>query len=91
MIRVYDFLCENGHRVERFVTTEFHTAKCTLCDAFAARQFPAPRSELEGITGDFPTAADKWANDRDSKLRAERKTMENHGEYHSKKIRKVSE
>lgn len=33
---------------------------CPMCDLDAQYMVAAPRVKLEGVTGDFPTAADKW-------------------------------
>jgi hypothetical protein len=48
------------------------------------------RSVLEGFSGDFPTAADKWVRLRESRMKQERRDTERHGpnkdylRYHKK-------
>ena len=37
------------------------TRSCVECGATAFLQLSAPRSRLEGISGSFPTAYDRWA------------------------------
>lgn len=78
--RVFDFLCHNGHRVERFVESDIVEHECE-CGAMGHRQIATPRFSLEGVTGDFPTAADQWEKRRASHMRKEQKNVENHGSY----------
>ena len=80
-IRVYDFRCFEGHVSEHFVDADIYVVQCPRCHQFAARQPAAPRAKLEGITGAFPGAADKWVRDRESKLAQEKRNLENHGTY----------
>lgn len=79
-VRVYDFLCRNGHRVERFVNADIVENECE-CGAMGHRQIATPRVQLEGITGAFPGAADKWERTRASHMAKERKNQEKHGTY----------
>ncbi len=79
-VRVWDFLCKNGHRVERFVESGTEEVECE-CGAMGVRQMAAPRSALEPFTGAFPGAADAWERRRESHMRKERKSQENHGTY----------
>lgn len=79
-IKVFDFLCHNGHRSEHFVNDDIFEVECH-CGAMGHRQISAPRAKLEGITGAFPGAADKWVRNRESHMKKERKNKENHGTY----------
>lgn len=79
-IRVFDFVCRNGHRVEHFVDSVVEEVECE-CGAMGKRQIAAPRSQLDGCSGDFPTAADAWQKRRESHMRKERKNVENHDSY----------
>ena len=83
MIRVFDFRCPHGHTTERFVDDDCRVVTCMLygCTEYAHRLVAAPRAHLEGITGAFPSAADKWEKNRESHMRKERGVMERHGEY----------
>ena len=80
MIRVFDFLCPQGHKVERFVEADIVEHECE-CGAMGKRLMAAPRAQLDGCSGDFPTASDAWEKRRESHMRLEKKNMENHGTY----------
>lgn len=80
MIRVFDFRCADGHVHEHFVQGDTERLACTTCGGDAIRLMPATRSRLEGFSGAFPTAADKWVNDRASKQAADDRSVERHGE-----------
>ena len=56
-----DFECANGHVTERYTDHYVKEIQCLYCDLLAQRQLASPRSRLEGITGAFPTASDRWA------------------------------
>ena len=61
MFRVYDFKCGTcGHVYELFTDTDARTDTCPQCANVSERQVSAPRFKLEGISGHFPTAADKF-------------------------------
>lgn len=79
-LRVFDFRCRNGHVVEHFVEADIEEVECH-CGAMGLRQIAAPRCELDGCSGHFPGAADKWVARRESHMRRERKNQENHGSY----------
>jgi hypothetical protein len=80
VIRVFDFLCLNGHVVEHFVDVGTEEVVCH-CGGIGKRMIPAPRAQLEGITGAFPGAADSWVKRRESHIRKEKKNQEKHGTY----------
>lgn len=79
-LRVYDFRCPQGHVTEHFVDAVIEEVQCH-CECMATRCLSAPRSKLEGITGAFPGAADKWERNRASHMRKEQKNQEQHGSY----------
>lgn len=79
-VRVYDFECPLGHVEERFVDADVAEHQCA-CGRMAKRKLAAPRSKLEGFSGDFPGAADKWKRDRESHMARERKNKQEHGTY----------
>jgi len=79
MIRVFDFRCAGGHVSEHFVEAGTCAVQCPECNQLALRQVAAPRAKLEGITGAFPSAADKWQRNRESHMNKERRCLENHG------------
>lgn len=79
-VRVFDFLCHNDHRVERFVESDIEEVECE-CGAMGKRQLAAPRAKLEPFSGAFPTASDAWVNRRESHMRREKHNVENHDSY----------
>ena len=81
MILIFDFRCAGGHVSEHFVEAGTCAVQCPECDQLALRQVAAPRAKLEGITGAFPSAADKWVRDRQSHMAREQHNKETHGTY----------
>ena len=79
--RLFDFECVKGHRHELLVDKDVRIYECSTCGLPANRMVSAPRCKLEGFSGAFPTAADKWVNDRESHMKRERKNVERHGTY----------
>lgn len=73
MIRVFEFLCDDGHLSEIFVDSGTRTQLCKHCGKAAQRVVSAGHVRLDGISGDFPGAADKWVRLRAEKLKQERK------------------
>ena len=80
-IRVFDFECAAGHRNEMFVEADVVSMQCVTCGKIAQRMIAAPRAVLEGITGDFPSAAMQWEKRRESKMRQEQKHKDKHGTW----------
>lgn len=74
-----EFKCEDGHVTEQLVNSEATESKCRVCDKPAQRQISAPRVSLDPISGDFPGATMTWAKNREQRMAAERKAIENHG------------
>lgn len=72
MKRMYEFVCESGHRFERYVQYEHNDALCD-CGAAAFRVISAPAIKLEGWSGSFPTAHGKFDRIHREKLKAEQK------------------
>lgn len=68
-----DFQCAKGHKEEYFVDSTVSVVTCRHCGNDATKLLAAPRSKLEGFTGDFPDAADRWVKLRESKIAQERK------------------
>ena len=64
-----DFCCQECHTsVERFVDSSLSAVPCEY-GGTANRMIGMPRVSLEGITGDFPGAADRWARIREDNAR----------------------
>lgn len=85
-MRVYDYHCPVcGSIDERFVRDEGETQFCSRVHVgetnlvTMTRLIPAPRANLEGFTGAFPGAADKWVKTREKRMAEERKHKDRHG------------
>ena len=71
--RIFEFQCNNDHVFEQYIDDSFKTTTCPACDTEAKRIISKPRIDLEGCSGDFPTAADAWVRRRESHMKYERK------------------
>ena len=71
--RIFEFQCNNDHVFEQYVDDSLKTTTCPACDTEAKRIISKPRIDLEGCSGDFPTAADAWVRRRESHMKYERK------------------
>lgn len=76
----FDFQCEDGHLNEHFVDMNVRNINCKECGKDSVRIISSPQIKLEGITGSFPGAADKWVKKRAEKLQQERKQAESRGD-----------
>lgn len=73
MKRLFDFVCEDGHVTERLTEDSVRTVTCSSCDKDAVRVVSAPQVKLEGFSGAFPDAYDRWSKVRAEKLKQEQK------------------
>lgn len=73
MKRMFEFLCFEGHESERLIDDSIRTIECPACGKDAHRLVSSPQVKLEGFTGAFPDAYDRWAKVRAEKLKQERK------------------
>lgn len=80
-LRMFDFQCKAGHKHEALIPAETRAVSCPICGKTARRLLAAPRCQLEGITGAFPSASAAWEKRRESHMAKERKNMEKHGTY----------
>lgn len=67
MRRMFEFVCSNGHLTEKFIDDDARVISCPLCGEQSVRLISTPRINLEGFTGAFPGAADKWLRIRAEK------------------------
>jgi len=68
-----DFLCGHcGQLTERLTDTAYRAIECPECHGDAIEQLSMPTVKLEGITGAFPGAADRWARIREDNARIKR-------------------
>lgn len=73
MRRLFNFVCPDEHVSEHFIDDSLRTTSCKECGKEAVRMISAPRISLEGITGAFPGASDKWVKTRAERLKQEQK------------------
>jgi DNA-directed RNA polymerase subunit RPC12/RpoP len=65
-----DFVCSHcGTVTEALIDTEYRTIECPECQGNATIVQAMPTVRLEGITGAFPGAADRWARIREDNAR----------------------
>ena len=65
-----DFICSAcGIVTEKLVDSEYRTIECPECHGDAVLLQAMPTVRLEGITGSFPGAADRWARIREDNAR----------------------
>lgn len=80
MRRIFEFMCPQGHVEEKFIEDSCRESVCTVCGEASTRIVSTPRVKLEGITGAFPGAYDRWERVRAEKLAQEKKKAASHGE-----------
>ena len=71
--RIFEFQCNNDHVFEQYIDDSLKTTTCPACATEAKRIISKPRIDLDGCSGDFPTAADAWVRRRESHMKYERK------------------
>jgi hypothetical protein len=69
MKRIFEFRCAKEHITEKLVDDEVRSIECPHCRNEASRIISSPRISLEGITGAFPSAFDKWARKHEEATR----------------------
>jgi hypothetical protein len=74
--RIFEFRCGEGHTIEKYIDEEVNAIECPFCQCMSLRIISAPRIALEGVTGDFPTAADAWARKHEEATRIANKRRE---------------
>lgn len=72
MKRMYEFVCECSKRTEALTDYETVTVQCE-CGGTSRRVISAPNFNLEGWSGDFPTAYARFESRHTDKLKAELK------------------
>lgn len=75
MLKVYDFLCTNGHTFEQFVESSVTVSRCG-CGANAKRIPSATKCVLDGSSGDFPGAHMRWLREHEQAGRKSNKGAE---------------
>lgn len=70
---MFEYQCADGHVSEALTETETWEIHCRTCGEPARRIISPVRCRLEGITGAFPGAADRWAKVHEEATRIARK------------------
>ena len=76
----YEYMCSKCGTVTediRKVANRLETMVCPACSGKAEFIISTPTIGLEGVSGDFPTASDRWERVRKQRLAAERKLSDN--------------
>lgn len=76
----YEYLCfDCGEVTEdlRKVNGRLNDMVCPVCNGKAEFIVSTPQIRLDGCSGDFPTASDRWERIHKEKLVAERKLSNN--------------
>lgn len=82
MKKILEFKCPEHGVFEAFTDSKEY-APCPECDEWSSLVFSVPNFYLDGTSGDFPTAADKWAKDHEKKAEKsarEQETLKRWGE-----------
>jgi putative FmdB family regulatory protein len=73
MRQMFDFSCKDcGDVMERLVNTSVRDIECE-CGGKATRIMSMPTVKLDGISGDFPGAYNRWASIREERARSNSK------------------
>lgn len=72
MKRMFEFVCNCGQRTEALVIYEVNSIQCG-CGGVAHRVVSAPKFNLEGWSGHFPSSYGRFEAKHIDKLNAERK------------------
>ena len=81
MRRMFEFVCLAQHWHEALVDDALRVHQCPECERTATRIISAPRCQLEGITGSFPSAYDAWNRKRESHIKREKAYKRNNNEH----------
>ena len=76
--RLFEFRCSNNHIEERFVGDTLLSLECSKCGEQAQRIISSVRSKLEGWSGAFPTAYDRWGRVHEEAARKARQRKREH-------------
>jgi hypothetical protein len=68
-----DFLCDEDHVTEALRDDSEQSIICPVCGNTAVKALAAPQIKLEGFSGAFPDAYDRWSKVRADKLKQEQK------------------
>jgi hypothetical protein len=74
MRQLRDFRCDEcGTTHEEYIDSDVRAVECPSCSGVATSIISPVRFTLEGTSGDFPTAYQKWDKRRQEKMKQEYK------------------
>lgn len=78
---IYSFVCINHHEFERFLPMNDRDIiqYCPICNETALRIITPCVFMLDGCSGDFPTAYDKWTKDYYHRLHRSKTSVKEDG------------
>lgn len=79
--RIFEFRCKSGHTFEKLAYPETFEMLCVECSDPAQRVISPVRCSLDGTSGDFPTASDRWARMHEQGGRVANKRVEGRSQY----------
>lgn len=68
-----DFKCAGDHVTEALRDDSEQSIVCPVCGNTAIKALASPQIKLEGFSGAFPDAYDRWTKVRAEKLKQEQK------------------
>ena len=73
MMRLFDFKCEQCGKSSEHLVQITQLSMLCICGGEMRRLVSTPTIRLDGISGDFPSASDRWANVREQNARIKAK------------------
>lgn len=70
MLKIFDVRCSEGHVTEDWVESREGTTTCSVCGSVAKPIYTPIAFHLDGASGHFPTATDRWIKDREKGAKA---------------------
>lgn len=70
MLKLFDVKCAQGHVTEDWVESRDGTTTCSQCGSTAKPIYTPVHFSLEGASGHFPTAHDRWVREHEQGAKA---------------------
>ena len=73
---IYEYKCNKCQHIDEHLVkldSRMEYQECSICGAKSSFKISTPRISLDGCSGDFPTAADRWVKLKEGKAKAEAK------------------
>lgn len=72
-LKILDYQCRHCGVIGETMNGNDPAPSCLECGGDTVYKVASPRFVLEGTSGSFPTAADKWVKRRQEKMKLEQK------------------